>query len=107
MQLLLSLKPNTEARDKHKSTPLCIAAHKNRPGIAEILVRGGADSDAINERDSDRTHFHMAAEEGDSVAAAILIKVCANKEAEDRDLLRPLHVAASNGKNLCCGAFGD
>ena len=62
VQILLNLKPKKEARDKHKSTPLYVAAHKNRPDVAEILVRGGTDKDAINKEDSDRTLLHMAAE---------------------------------------------
>lgn len=75
--------------------------HAVRSGETERLRRLIAEHGEVDSRSpAGRTALHAAAEEGDRLAAAILIQAGADVNARTKDGLTPLHLAAAYGG--CC-----
>jgi len=97
-KLLISAGADVNARDgsKKKWAVLHIAAAKGNTGVAEILIKNGADIDVLTDR-TFNTPLLMAARGGHKTMAELLINQGANINAANSDANTPLHYAAQSG----------
>ena len=82
--------------DHMDRTPLHCAAHQGEEGLTQILLKMGADPNAID-RDG-RTALHSAAVSGNNGCIAQLLKAGANALAKDRGLRTAQQISAQHGK---------
>jgi ankyrin repeat protein len=92
---------DVNAQDKDGYTPLHEAAHRDHPGVAELLINAGAQ---INAKDNyDYTPLHDAAKEDHTGVAELLINAGAQINAKDNYGYTPLHCATDNGHTAVAG----
>jgi ankyrin repeat protein len=90
------IKPLIDGKDRSGLTPLHIAASMGHPEAAELLIKHGANIEAL-EMD-ERTPLNLAAYTNQAKVVEILLHKGANKEAKDSiNLAAPLHYASLFG----------
>jgi ankyrin repeat protein len=97
VELLLAYKadPNI-GRPQYGWTPLLEAAQRDSKGIAEVLLKAGADVNA--KADDGWTPLHMAVSRKQREVAELLLANHANPNAKMKDGQTPLHFAVQSGQ---------
>ena len=80
-----------DARDTDGSTPLHCATWKGHEKVAELLLKAGANVNAVNENEHwGTTPLHAAAHANQAKIAQLLLDHGANVKAEDREGRTPM-----------------
>jgi ankyrin repeat protein len=91
--------------DAHGSTPLMLAIHAGRPGVARALLQAGADVDAVNAQGE--TALSEAAYAADAATGALLLAKGAKAGTLDRSGKAPIGYAAARGAARLVGLLLD
>ena len=94
-KFLLEKGADTEAKDKNGMTPLLIAAQSGNVPMIKLLVKKGANIDALA---NNTTPLYFAIENGHTEAATTLIELGAKIDKIDNLGRTPLHIAIENNK---------